>query len=122
MTGITLPCRFLIQAEESPMPRVLITPVPLKELRGTYVNLLRQAGLEIVVPREPWDHQLTEAELLEALPGVDAAIAGMEPYTAQVLAAHPQLRAIARVGVGYDAVDVPAATERGVAVAISPGA
>jgi phosphoglycerate dehydrogenase-like enzyme len=104
------------------MPRVLITPVPLKELRGTYVTLLRQAGFEIVVPREPWDHQLTEAELLEALPGVDATIAGSEPYTARVLAVQPQLKVIARVGVGYDAVDVPVATERGVAVAISPGA
>jgi phosphoglycerate dehydrogenase-like enzyme len=46
----------------------------------------------------------------------------MEPYTPRVFAAHPGLRAVARVGVGYDAVDVPAATAHGVAVAITPGA
>jgi phosphoglycerate dehydrogenase-like enzyme len=45
----------------------------------------------------------------------------MAPYTARVLDAHPALRVIARVGVGYDAVDVPAATARGVAVTIAPG-
>jgi phosphoglycerate dehydrogenase-like enzyme len=38
-----------------------------------------------------------------------------------VLAAHPSLRVIARVGVGYDAVDVAAATARGIAVTIAPG-
>src|SRR5262249_37320643 len=41
--------------------------------------------------------------------------------TPRVLDACPTLRAIARVGVGYDAVDVPAATTRGVAVTIAPG-
>ena len=49
-----------------------------------------------------------------------ASLAGSEPYTRRVLGAHPQLRVIARAGVGYDAVDVQAATEQGVAVAITP--
>jgi phosphoglycerate dehydrogenase-like enzyme len=65
--------------------------------------------------------QLTEEELLTALDGIEAVVAGSEPYTAHVLAAHPQLRVIGRVGVGYDAVDVPAATARGVVVTIAPG-
>src|SRR5204863_5851426 len=38
------------------------------------------------------------------------------------LAALPDLRIIARAGVGYDLVDVPAATARGVAVTITPTA
>ena len=33
-----------------------------------------------------------------------------------------QLRAIARHGVGYDSIDIPAATERGIPVTITPGA
>jgi phosphoglycerate dehydrogenase-like enzyme len=37
-----------------------------------------------------------------------------------VLQAHPQFRVVARAGVGFDAVDVVAATERGVAVTITP--
>src|SRR5262249_13647235 len=45
-----------------------------------------------------------------------------EPYTARLLDACPGLRVIARVGVGYDAVDLAAATARGVVVTITPGA
>ncbi len=104
------------------MPRILITPTTLKGIEGNYLTLLRQAGMEIVTPPEPWDHQLREEEILEQLKGIDATIAGMEPYNAKVLAAHPQLKVIARVGVGYDAVDMPAATKQGVVVTITAGA
>ena len=45
-----------------------------------------------------------------------------ERYTAVVLAALPGLRVIARIGVGLDSVDVPAATERGIAVTVTPTA
>src|SRR5262249_58674207 len=61
-----------------------------------------------------------EDELLEQLRGIKASVAGSEPYTARVLKAHPQLRVIARTGVGYDAVDIAAATEAGIAVTIAP--
>jgi phosphoglycerate dehydrogenase-like enzyme len=64
---------------------------------------------------------LTEPELLDALRGIKATVAGSEPYTRRVLQAHPQLRVIARAGVGFDAVDVPAATDSGVVVTITPG-
>lgn len=104
------------------MPRVLITPTTLKGIEGNYLQLLRDAGMEIITPPEPWDHQLREDEVLQQLAGVDATIAGMEPYNAKVLAAHPQLKVIARVGVGYDAVDLAAATKHGVAVTITAGA
>lgn len=61
-----------------------------------------------------------EQRLIDHLPGVDAMLAGMEPLSARVLATS-SLRVIARFGVGYDAIDVRAATERGVAVTITPG-
>ncbi len=104
------------------MPRVLITPTTLKNIPGNYLTLLQKAGMEIVTPPEPWDHQLSEEEMMVLLKGIDATVAGSEPYTAKVLAAHPQLKVIARVGVGYDAVDMKAATEHAVAVSITPGA
>jgi phosphoglycerate dehydrogenase-like enzyme len=100
------------------MPKALIAPMTLANLKGAFLDALRGAGFELVYPDKP--HQLTEPELLEALKGVEASLAGSEPYTATVLAAHPQLRVIARAGVGYDAVDVPAATARAVAVTITP--
>jgi D-3-phosphoglycerate dehydrogenase / 2-oxoglutarate reductase len=100
------------------MPKVLITPLTLTGLDLPYLDTFRRAGFEVVFsPRTP---QLTEDELLQLLPGVSATIAGSEPYTRRVLAANPQLRVIARAGVGYDAVDLAAATEHGVAVTIAP--
>jgi phosphoglycerate dehydrogenase-like enzyme len=100
------------------MPKVLIAPMTLAGLQGPFLQALREAGFEPVYPARA--EQLLEEELLPILHGISAAVAGSEPYTARVLAANPALRVIARVGVGYDAVDVPAATEHGVAVAIAP--
>lgn len=64
-----------------------------------------------------------EDELIEKLrDGVVATIAGGEPYTARVLESAPSLRIIARWGVGYDKVDVEAASKAGVPVAMAFGA
>lgn len=101
------------------MPRVLIGPATLAGVEGAFLERLRSAGFEPVYPKRR--AQMNEAELFEILAGVDASLAGSEPYTARVLEAHPQLRIIARVGVGFDAVDLKAATERGVPVTITPG-
>jgi phosphoglycerate dehydrogenase-like enzyme len=101
------------------MPKVLIAPLHLAHLEGQHLQVLRDAGFELVFPGLP--HQMTEEELLTWLPGISATVAGMEPYTPRVLDKCPTLRVIARVGVGYDAVDVPASTARGVAVTIAPG-
>ncbi len=101
------------------MAKVLITPAPLAGLDGLHVKALRAAGLEAVYP--PRQRQLTEEELLEQLHGIEAALAGSEPYSRRILQANPRLRVIARAGVGFDAVDLSAATELGVAVAIAPG-
>jgi phosphoglycerate dehydrogenase-like enzyme len=65
---------------------------------------------------------LDEAGLMQALDGSWAVVAGSEPYTDAVFAAAPSLRAVARFGAGYDAIDVEAATAHGVAVCAIPGA
>lgn len=100
------------------MDRILIAPAQLAGLEAAFVSALRKAGFELVYPKRR--AQMVDAELIEALGGVKAVVAGSEPYTRRVLDAHPQLRAIARAGVGYDAVDVVTATERGIAVSITP--
>ncbi len=102
------------------MPKVLIAPVTLAHSHGPHLRILRDAGLSVVFPAQT--RQLTEEDLLRELPGVSAVMAGSESYTRKVLDAAPELRVIARSGVGYDAVDVTAATERGIAVTITPGA
>lgn len=64
-----------------------------------------------------------EAMLMEKLKdNVVATIAGGEPYTARVIETAPYLKMIARWGVGYDKVDVPAATRAGIPLAMAFGA
>ena len=71
----------------------------------------------------PHDRPLTRDELHEAVAGADAAITLLhDPVDAALLdAAGPQLKCIANVAVGYDNIDVAAATERGVVVTNTPG-
>jgi D-3-phosphoglycerate dehydrogenase / 2-oxoglutarate reductase len=102
------------------LAKVLLATPTLAGLGGPFLDLLRDAGFEAVYPRHR--RPLTEEELLSELAGAAACIAGFEPYTRRVIQSCPELRVIARNGVGYDAVDVAAATERGIAVTITPGA
>ncbi len=57
------------------------------------------------------------------LKGHDAVFASMDKYTAAVLGSPEasRLKIISRWGVGYDAIDIGAATARGVVVAYTPG-
>src|SRR5205814_3544385 len=89
------------------MPKILIAPATLAGVEASYLQVLRDAGFTLVFP--PLARQMSEDELNAQLKGIDAAIAGSEPYTRRVLQGHPQLKAVARAGVGYDAVDVAAA-------------
>jgi len=101
------------------MPKVMIGPAPLAKLQGDFLTVLKDAGFEFVYPKVAV--QMTEQDLLDRLRGVPACLAGSEPYTRKVFEAFPQLKVVARVGVGYDAVDVKAATDHGVVVTIAPG-
>lgn len=71
----------------------------------------------------PHDRPLTVLELHEAVAGADAVVTLLHDRVDDDLlaAAGPQLRCIANVAVGYDNVDVPAATRRGVQVTNTPG-
>jgi phosphoglycerate dehydrogenase-like enzyme len=101
------------------MPKVLICPAPLADIQTEFVKVLKSAGFELVYPKRK--AQMSEQELTDQLKGIQATLAGSEPYTRKVLQAHPQLKVIARAGVGYDGVDCPAASDLGVAVCIAPG-
>ena len=99
-------------------PRVLITSIFLKA--GDDVDrYLTSQGMEPVY--RPWHGGRTEEELIDLLRGIDGAIVSTDPFTARVIQAADRLRVISRTGVGYDAVDVPAATKRGVIVTTTPG-
>jgi phosphoglycerate dehydrogenase-like enzyme len=101
------------------VPVVLISSIRVKETGDIATESLRKLGCELRFdqfwPARP------EAELLEAIKDVDAVVAGVEPYSANVIAAARRLKVISRTGVGYDAIDVDAANEHGVAVCIAQG-
>ena len=99
-------------------PRVLITSIFL-QAGGDVDRDLRAQGLETVY--RPWHGGRTEEELIGLLQGIDGAIVSTDPFTARVIQAADRLTVISRTGVGYDAVDVPAATARGVIVTTTPG-
>lgn len=103
------------------MPKVLVTPREVEAFAPRYSDVLEAAGLELVFPPKAEANILTSDELRTLLAGVSATIAGSEPYTAELFAQHPQLKVVARVGVGFDSVDTAAATQAGVAVCTAPG-
>ena len=105
------------------MPNVLITaryfavdPEPL--------DLLRRNGCVITRPDIDWtlgDGNVPQARAIELLHDADGAIISSMPITGAVLDEVPRLKVIALRGVGYDSVDVAAATARGIPVAVAPG-
>ena len=102
------------------MPTILIMPTPLRHRPGRFRDVLREAGFTPIDP--PGLHRLTEDDLVDAISEADALLAGGDPVTARMIEAGRRLRAIARAGVGYESVDLRAATAREIAVAITPGA
>jgi D-3-phosphoglycerate dehydrogenase len=106
------------------MPVVFFTPEALLNIRGPWVTLLENAGLTVAFPEDPTFTRglCGAAETIRVLKPASAVIAGGEYFTPEVLDQLPNLRVIARAGVGYDRVDVPAATSRKIAVTITPTA
>lgn len=59
--------------------------------------------------------------LHRALAEADGLIAWLERVDAAALAAAPRLRVVSRVGVGFDTIDIPACSERGIPVMVVNG-
>src|SRR5215212_1751967 len=102
------------------MPKVLVTQPSVTGVDDPRLEALRAAGWEI--HHEPSGARATPEELLELVQGHDAVIASSERYTRAVLAGADTLKHVARWGVGFDQVDVPAATELGILVTTTVGA
>ncbi len=87
---------------------------------GPHLRILKEAGFEVLPSNKP-NGSLHADSLIEQLQGCAAVIAGSEPYTAEILKACPDLRVIARTGVGYDSIDTAACDQADVVVAVTPG-
>jgi glyoxylate reductase len=101
------------------MPKIFVTRV----IPDRGLELLTDAfGPESVIV-SPHDRVITREELLEGVRGVDALLPILtDPIDAEVMdAAGPQLRIVANYAVGYNNIDVAAATARRIPVSNTPG-
>lgn len=67
------------------------------------------------------DTEIPEDELRQLLDGVHAWILGAAPAPRSLIEDFPELKIIARRGVGYDNIDMRAAADHGKVVTITPG-
>ena len=97
------------------MPKVAVT----REIPEAGLALLREAAEVTVWPEfnPPNPEQL--AELLRGCDGAVTLVS--DPITGELLDREPQLKVVSNFAVGYDNIDVEAATARGVAVCNTPG-
>ncbi len=104
------------------MPTVLIgTKTGVVETEP-HVKLLQKTGFDVrlVNDRRFALGLQSDEDVVDVLQGVSATIASGTRYTAKVLESLPDLRVIARAGVGFDRVDIAAATANNVVVTITP--
>lgn len=101
--------------------KVLITARTMNEVGRSALALLREAGCELTLP--PRFGPYGAEELRPLLRDHQAVLASMDKFTPDVLHSPEaaQLKIISRWGVGYDAIDIPAATAQGIVVAYTPG-
>src|ERR1700687_414151 len=94
--------------------QVLITAAAIEKVGQSAVVTLQQAGCQIA--HHPLEGSIGGEELVSLLNGMDAVLAGSDRYSPAVLnsPAAARLKIISRWGVGYDAIDVTAATAQGI--------
>ncbi|HOW28430.1 MAG TPA: D-glycerate dehydrogenase [Elusimicrobiota bacterium] len=97
--------------------------------KNVYVTrLIPDHGLDLLkkfcdkVDMNPHDRPLTRRELLKAIQGRDAVLTQLvDKIDSEALAAARGVKIIANYAVGFDNIDLPAATAQGVFVSNTPG-
>ena len=86
------------------------------------IPILRQGGATVTVGQSDEEKGLSKEELLTGTRSADVLLSLLtEPITREVLGANPHLLGVANYAVGYNNVDVIAATELGIPVSNTPG-
>ena len=99
----------------SKRPRVLVA-------RRIFPSVVARLREHFEVDTHDSDTALSQAELIARLQGCQGVfVAGTEPITGELIAACPGLKAVCSMAVGYNNIDVPACTARGVLVSNAPG-
>ena len=104
------------------MPTVVFSGDNPNDANVPAVRLLEDRGFDVRVVDDLMFGQghRSDEEEIEFLKGAEAVVAWGERYPAPVLEGLPDLRVIARMGVGFDRIDLDKANERGVVITITP--
>jgi gluconate 2-dehydrogenase len=97
------------------MRKVLIT-------RGIFPEVVAALAKRFEVEHNAEDRPWAPQELARRLAGKSGAMATvMDRFDEPILAQCPELKVISNIAVGYNNIDVPAATKRGIRVTNTPG-
>jgi len=95
--------------------RVLIT-------RAVFPEVVDELSRRFEVEHNSEDHPWAPEELARRLQGKQAAMATvMDKFDDALLAQCPDLKVVSNIAVGYNNIDVPACTKRGIRVTNTPG-
>jgi len=100
--------------------RVLITPRSFGRHDDEPFRMLEEKGLEIVLNDK--GRIMDEEEMKAAIAGACGVIIGVDPLYASVMAEAPELRAVAKYGVGTDNIDLDYCREKDIKVSVTAGA
>lgn len=100
--------------------RVVVGASTFGAAGGPAVQMLEDHNIELI--KNPYGRKLTVEETIEHLKGADGLLAGLEPLTEEVLSQALNLKAIARIGIGMDNVDMEACERHGIKVSNTPDA
>lgn len=95
-------------------PKVLIVYAGHKEVNDERA-VLEAYGAEVIAAVSP-----DEPDALDNLATCDALMVTIQPVSAEMMDKMPKCKIICRIGTGLDAIDIPAATERGIWVTNVP--
>lgn len=97
------------------MPKIVVTDCDF-ENNDFERTMAREAGVDIAC-----FHSRDPHEIIENARDADGVVTSYGNFPALVFEALPNLRVVSRTGVGYDSIDLDAATAHGVAVCTAPG-
>lgn len=109
-----------VEVVESRLKKFNMKIFVTRKIPGSHLEKLKTSGNEVVV--SDVDRPLTQEELVEKVKGIDGLLCLLtDRIDADLMdASGPQLKVISNYAVGFDNIDVKAASDRGIVVANTP--
>lgn len=102
------------------MNKILITPRSYGKTDMSVLDMLKEAGFEPVM--NPYGQILTKEQIKKEIADCVGVILGVDPMDKEVIDCAPNLKAIAKYGVGTDNIDLKYCEEKGIKVSITRAA